>query len=86
MQRAMTLAGTGVYSVFAYGMGLPRNDKKDKAMSTFIYNQQIKKEAIANWEIVLQNVSDEPEAQNRSIRGRTEETERKPVKVRDCAE
>jgi hypothetical protein len=23
--------------------GLPRNDKKDKAMSTFIYNQQIRR-------------------------------------------
>ena len=77
MQKALHLPGTDAYSVYAYGMGLLRRDKKDKAMSTFIFNQQQhpqdkfwtslglargytalgdKKKAIANWEIVLQNV------------------------------
>jgi tetratricopeptide (TPR) repeat protein len=77
MQKALHLPGTDAYSVYAYGMGLLRKDKKDKAMSTFIFNQQQhpedkfwtslglargytaagdKKKAIANWEIVLQNV------------------------------
>jgi len=77
MQKAMKLPGTEAYSVYAYGMGLLRNDKKDKAMKVFVFNQQWhpqdkfwtslglargytalgdKRSAIANWEIVLQNV------------------------------
>ena len=77
MQKALQLPGTDAYSVYAYGMGLLRNDKKDKAMKVFTVNQQQhpqdkfwtslglargytalgeKKDAIANWEIVLQNV------------------------------
>jgi len=77
MQKAMNLPGTEAYSVYAYGMGLLRNDKKDRAMKVFVFNQQQhpqdkfwtslglargytalgdKKSAIANWEIVLQNV------------------------------
>ncbi len=77
MQKALQLPGTDAYSIYAYGMGLLRNDKKDKAMKVFAFNQQQhphdkfwtslglargytalgdKKNAIANWEIVLQNV------------------------------
>jgi tetratricopeptide (TPR) repeat protein len=77
MQKALHLPGTDAYSVYAFGMGLLRKDKKDKAMSTFLFNQQQhpqdkfwtslglargytalgdKKKAIANWEIVLQNI------------------------------
>ncbi len=77
MQKALQLPGTDAYSVYAYGMGLLRNDKKDKAMKVFTFNQQQhpqdkfwtslglargytalgdKKNAIANWEVVLQNV------------------------------
>ena len=77
MQKALQLPGTDAYSIYAYGMGLLRSDKKDKAMKVFTFNQQQhpqdkfwtslglargytalgdKKNAIANWEIVLQNV------------------------------
>ena len=77
MQKALQLPGTDAYSVYAYGMGLLRNDKKEKAMKAFVFNQQQhpqdkfwtslglargytalgdKKNAIANWEIVVQNV------------------------------
>jgi len=77
MQNARHLPGTDAYSVYAFGMGLLRKDKKEKAMSAFILNQQQhpqekfwtslglargytalgnKKNAIASWEIVLQNV------------------------------
>lgn len=40
MQRALHLPGTDAYSVYAYGMQLLRNDKKDKAMKVFAFNQQ----------------------------------------------
>ncbi len=40
MQKALHLPGTDAYSVYAYGMGLLRNDKKDKAMKVFAFNQQ----------------------------------------------
>jgi tetratricopeptide (TPR) repeat protein len=40
MQKAMHLPGTEAYSVYAYGMGLLRNEKKDKAMKVFTFNQQ----------------------------------------------
>jgi tetratricopeptide (TPR) repeat protein len=77
MQKALQLPGTDAYSVHAFGMGLLRKDKKDKAMNAFIFNRQQhpqdkfwtslglargytalgdRKNAIANWEIVLQNV------------------------------
>ena len=71
------LPGADAYSVYAYGMGLLRRDKKDRAMKIFVFNQQHhpqdkfwtslglargytavgdKKNAIANWEVVLRNV------------------------------
>jgi Protein of unknown function (DUF2911) len=77
MQTALHLPGTDAYSVYAYGMGLLRENKPDRAMQVFTFNQQQhpqdkywtslglargytalndKKNAIANWEIVLQNV------------------------------
>ena len=77
MEKALHLPGTDAYSVYAYGMGLLRKDKKDKAIKVFTFNQQQhpqdkfwtslglargytalddKKNAIANWEIVVQNV------------------------------
>ena len=77
MEKAMRLPGTESYMVYGYGMRLLRNDKKDKAMKVFAFNQQQhpqdkfwiplglargytavgdKKNAIANWEIVVQNV------------------------------
>jgi hypothetical protein len=77
MLKALHLPGTDSYSVYAYGRGLLRKDKKTKAMNAFIYNQQQhpqdkfwtslglargytalgdKKNAIASWEFVLQNV------------------------------
>jgi hypothetical protein len=40
MQKALQLPGTDAYSVYAYGMGLLRHDKKDKAMNVFVFNQQ----------------------------------------------
>jgi Protein of unknown function (DUF2911) len=77
MQRALALPRIDAYSLYAYGMGLLRQDKKDKAMKIFTFNQQQhpqdkfwtslgmargysalgdKQNAIANWEVVLQNV------------------------------
>ena len=77
IEKALHLPGTDAYSVYAYGMGLLRGDKKDRAMKIFVFNQQQhpqdkfwtslglargytavgdKKNAIANWEVVLRNV------------------------------
>ena len=77
IEKALHLPGTDAYSVYAYGMGLLRKDKKEKAMKIFAFNEKQhpqdkfwtslglargytalgdKKNAIANWEIVLQNV------------------------------
>lgn len=77
IQKALHLPGTDAYSVYAYGMGLLRKDKKENAMKIFSFNHQQhpqdkfwtslglargytalgdKKNAIANWEIVVQNV------------------------------
>ena len=77
IDKAMHFPGTDAYSLYAYGMGLLRKDKKDKAMKIFAFNRQQhpqdkfwtslglargytaagdKKNAIANWEIVLQNI------------------------------
>jgi len=77
IEKALHLPGTDAYSVYAYGMGLLRGDKKDRAMKIFVFNQQQhpqdkfwtslglargytavgdKKNAIANWEVVLHNV------------------------------
>jgi tetratricopeptide (TPR) repeat protein len=77
IEKALRLPGTDAYSIYAYGMGLLRKDKKDKAMKIFAFNRQQhphdnfwtslglargytavgdKKNAIANWEVVLQNV------------------------------
>jgi tetratricopeptide (TPR) repeat protein len=77
MEKALRLPGTDAYSVYAYGMGLLRKEKKDKAMKIFTFNRQQhpqdkfwaslglargytalgdKKNAIANWEVVIQNV------------------------------
>ena len=96
MQKALHLSGTDAYSVYAYGMGLLRNDKKQEAMKVFTFNQQQhpqdkfwtslglargytalgdRKDAIANWEIVLQNVP-----ANLSNRTAAYEAEMKKVK------
>lgn len=77
MERALHLPGTEAYYVYVYGMGLLRKDKKDKAMTIFVFNRQQhpqdkfwtslglargytalgdKKNAIASWETVLQNI------------------------------
>jgi DUF2911 family protein len=77
MQKALRLPGTDAYSIYAYGIGLLRDGKQEKAMQVFTFNQQQhpqakywtslglargytalndKKNAMANWEIVLQNV------------------------------
>jgi tetratricopeptide (TPR) repeat protein len=77
IQKALSLPGADAYSVYAYGMGLLRRDKKARAMKIFVFNQQHhpqdkfwtslglargytavgdKKNAIANWEVVLRNV------------------------------
>ena len=40
MQKALHLPGTDSYSIFAYGMGLLRKDKKADAMKVFAFNQQ----------------------------------------------
>jgi len=77
MQKALQLPDTDAYSVYAYGMGLLRKDKKTQAMKIFTFNSEHhpqdkfwtslglargftalgeKKKAIANWEIVLQNI------------------------------
>jgi Flp pilus assembly protein TadD len=76
-ERALHLSQTDPYQLYAYGMGLLRRDKKEKAMKIFNFNQHQhpqdkfwtalgmargytalgdKKNAIANWELVLQNV------------------------------
>jgi hypothetical protein len=77
MQKALQLPDTDAYSMYAYGMGLLRKDKKTQAMKIFTFNSERhpqdkfwtslglargftalgeKKKAIANWEIVLQNI------------------------------
>jgi hypothetical protein len=77
MEKALHVPGTDAYSIYAYGMGLLRQDRKSKAMEIFTFNQQHhpddkfwtalgmargytavsdKKNAIANWNIVLQNI------------------------------
>ena len=77
MDKALRIPGTDPASVYAYGTGLLRAGKNDKAMKAFTLNQQQhpdeqfwthlglargysalgdKKNAIANWEIVLRNV------------------------------
>jgi hypothetical protein len=77
VEKALHLPGTDAYSLYAYGMGLLRKDKKDKAMKIFAVNRQQhpqdkfwtslglargytalgdKKNAIATWEVVLQNI------------------------------
>jgi tetratricopeptide (TPR) repeat protein len=77
IEKALHLPGTSAYSVYAYGMGLLRKDKEDKAMKMFAFNRQQhpqdkfwtslglargytavgdKKNAIANWEVVLRNI------------------------------
>ena len=77
IEKALHFPGTDAYSLYAYGMGLLRKDKKDKAMTIFAFNRQQhpqdkfwtslglargytavgdNKNAIASWEIVLQNV------------------------------
>jgi tetratricopeptide (TPR) repeat protein len=40
IEKALHLPGTDAYSVYAYGMGLLRGDKKDRAMKIFVFNQQ----------------------------------------------
>jgi DUF2911 family protein len=40
MDKALRLPGTDAYSIYAYGMGLLRKDRKSKAMEIFTYNQQ----------------------------------------------
>ncbi len=77
MEKALRVPGTDAYSIYAYGMGLLRADRKSKAMEMFTFNQQHhpddkfwtalgmargytalgdKKNAIANWNVVLQNI------------------------------
>jgi tetratricopeptide (TPR) repeat protein len=77
MEKALHLPGTDAYSIYAYGTGLLRKDKKSKAMQIFALNRQQhpdekfwtslglargytamgdKKNAIANWNVVLQNI------------------------------
>lgn len=77
MEKALHFPGNDAYSLYAYGMGLLRKDKKDKAMTIFAFNREQhpqdkfwtslglargytavgdKKNAIASWEIVLQNI------------------------------
>jgi hypothetical protein len=77
IQKALHLPTADAYSIYAYGMGLLRKDKKENAMKIFSFNHQQhpqdkfwtslglargytalgdKKNAVANWEIVLQNV------------------------------
>jgi len=77
MERALHVPGTDAYSIYAYGVGLLRKDRKSKAMEIFTFNQQHhsddkfwtalgmargytavgdKKNAIANWDVVLQNI------------------------------
>ena len=77
MQKAVHLPGTDAYSLYAYGMGLLRVGRNEKAMEIFALNRQQrpeekfwtylglargytalgdKKNAIASWETVLQNI------------------------------
>lgn len=77
MDKALHIPGTDAYSIYAYGMGLLKKDRKSKAMEVFTFNQQHhhedkfwpalgmargytaigdKKNAIANWNVVLQNI------------------------------
>jgi tetratricopeptide (TPR) repeat protein len=77
IQKALRLPTADAYSIYAYGMGLLRKDKKENAMKIFSFNHQQhpqdkfwtslglargytalgdKKNAIANWEVVVQNV------------------------------
>lgn len=84
MQKAVRLPGTEAAQIYAYGVGLLNQGKKDKAMEVFLINKEQnpdkyfwtslglargytalddKQRAIANWEIVIQNVPD-------SFRGR----------------
>jgi tetratricopeptide (TPR) repeat protein len=77
IQKALHLPTADAYSIYAYGMGLLRKDKKENAMKIFSFNYQQhpqdkfwtslglargytalgdKKNAIANWEVVVQNV------------------------------
>lgn len=47
IEKALYLPGTDAYSVYAYGMGLLRRDKKDQAMKIFVFfNQQQHPQAI----------------------------------------
>jgi tetratricopeptide (TPR) repeat protein len=85
VEKALHLPETDPYSLYAYGMGLLRKDRKEKAMKIFVFNQQQhpqnkfwtslgmargytalgdKKNAIASWEVVLQNVP--PNLSNRT--------------------
>jgi tetratricopeptide (TPR) repeat protein len=77
MEKALHLSQTDPYQLYAYGMGLLRQNKKEKAMKIFAVNQHQhpqdkfwtslgmargytalgdKKNAIANWEVVLRNI------------------------------
>ena len=77
MQKALQSPTAEPVRVYAYGMGLLRDKRNDKAMEVFLFNQKQhpeekywtslglargytatgdKKNAIANWEIVLKNV------------------------------
>jgi len=77
MDKALHLPGVDAYSPYAYGIGLLRTGRNDRAMTVFVFNQQQhpqekfwthlglargytalgdKKNAIANWEIVLHNI------------------------------
>ncbi|HWG50255.1 MAG TPA: DUF2911 domain-containing protein [Candidatus Acidoferrales bacterium] len=40
MQKALRLPGTDAYSIYAYGAGLLKDGKKDKAMEVFNFNQR----------------------------------------------
>ena len=40
MEKALHLPGTDAYSIYAYGMGVLRKDKKSKAMAIFSFNAQ----------------------------------------------
>jgi hypothetical protein len=77
MDKALRIPGTDAYSIYAYGMGLLKKDRKSKAMEIFTFNQKNhpedkfwtalgmargytatgdKKNAIANWNVVIQNI------------------------------
>lgn len=40
IEKALHFPGTDAYSVYAYGMGLLRKDKKDQAMKIFAFNRE----------------------------------------------